>query len=154
VVGVLTYDVQLVESKTQPVAVVHGRHVVRELPAFLAGAFMEILEALRAQHLFPTGPPFGRYAPTPEGFDAEAGFPSSGEVQETGRVEPSTLPGGLVAQVEHVGPYDGISAAYEAVEQWLDEHGYVVTGAPWESYPSGPDTPEPRTLVCFPCRPA
>ena len=150
----LTYDVQLVESKTQPVAVVHGRHVMKDLPAFLAGAFVEILDALRRQRLLPTGPPFGRYRPTPEGFDAEAGFPTSGAVKQTGRVVPSALPGGMVAQVEHFGSYDDISAAYDAVERWLTEHDYVATGAPWESYPDGPDTPQPRTLVCFPCRPA
>ena len=44
-----------------------------------------------------------------------------------------------------------IGAAYEAVQTWLVRNGYVGGGEPWECYLDGPDAPQPRTEVFFPC---
>jgi effector-binding domain-containing protein len=51
----------------------------------------------------------------------------------------------------HVGSYDGVAAAYTAVEQWLAAHDLSPIGDPWESYLDGPEVPQPRTVVSFPC---
>lgn len=148
----ITYDVELVELQVEPVAVVRG-HVSRQgIPAFLGGAFSEVLEVLEAQGLTPTGPPFGLFVPTGDGFDVEAGFPAARAVRPAGRVEACELPGGPAARVVHRGDYGGVAAAYEAAAAWVTSHGYVAAGPPWESYLDGPDVAEPRTVVCLPCR--
>ena len=147
----MEYAVTLEQRVEQPAAVVRGRVAVEGLPAFLGGAFGEVGAALAAQNLAPAGPPFGRYRVVEDGFDVEAGFPASGTVAGTGRVEPSALPGGPVATTTHVGSYDGVAAAYEAVTEWVESAGYTVDGEPWECYLDGPEVAEPRTLVCFPC---
>jgi effector-binding domain-containing protein len=152
VIAMLTYDVQLVELEPQHAAVVRGHVKVEELPAFLGGAFGEVIAALSAQGLAPAGPPFGRYRPTDHGFDAEVGFPATGPVTPRGRVVDVALPGGTAAQVLHRGDYAAIAPAYGAIEQWLRDHGYVHTDAPWESYLDGPEVAEPRTWVVVPCR--
>jgi effector-binding domain-containing protein len=55
--------------------------------------------------------------------------------------------------VLYQGDYAGVGSAYEAVERWLAEHGYVSAGTPWESYLDGPEVAQPRTVVQVPCVP-
>lgn len=148
-------DVELVELRPRPVAVVRDRVPVAGLPAFLGGAFGEVVALLDRQGLAAAGPPFARYGvPVGEVVDLEAGFPASGPVRAEGRVVAGDLPGGPAAQVLHRGDYSGVGAAYDAVSRWLEEHGHRPAGPPWESYLDGPDVAEPRTVVTLPCLPA
>lgn len=148
----LTYDVELVELQAQQAAVVCGHVTVGEIPGFLGEAFGEVIGTLSAQGLAPAGPPFGRFVPVGDGFDVEAGFPATGRVTQSGRVEPSELPGGQAARVMHRGGYEEIAGAYQALAEWVRQHGFVATAAPWETYLDGPEVAQPRTLVCLPCR--
>jgi effector-binding domain-containing protein len=148
----MTYEIERADLIAQPSAVVRGQVPPDGIPDFLGGAFGEVMGVLGAQGIPPAGPPFGRYLPTADGFDVEAGFPTSTPVQPDGPVVPSTLPGGTAVQVLYRGPYAGVAAAYEAGEAWLAEQGWEATAPPWESYLDEPDVSEPRTLVSMPCR--
>jgi effector-binding domain-containing protein len=139
------------ELRPQPVAMVRGHIETAGIPAFLGDAFGEAMRVMADQHLTPAGPPFARWRPTGDSFDVEAGFPVSAPVTPQGRVDADTLPGGPVATVMHIGDYGGVSAAYEFLTEWLDVHGYVSAGEPWECYLDGPQVPDPKTLVRFPC---
>ena len=164
-----TYDVRMADLQEQHAAVVCGRLTMDRIGEFLGGAFSEVMEAVSAQGLRPAGPPFARYrfvepvgdAAGPGGggvagvaaeLDVEAGFPVSGAVTATGRVEPSALPGGHVATTLHVGSYAGVGSAYDAAQQFLTDEGYEVAGAPWECYLDEPGVAQPRTEVFVPCR--
>jgi effector-binding domain-containing protein len=146
----MAYEISIVELPEQDVAVVSGHVAVDGIGEFLGGAFGEIMGALDGVQI--VGPPFARYAMPDEGFDVMAGFPVSGPVAPSGRVEADRLPGGPAATTMHVGSYEAVAAAFEAVQAWVAENGYVVSGDPWESYLDEPDVPEPRTLVTFPVR--
>ena len=148
----VTYQVEEVELQPQQTAVVCGHLRVDEIPAFLGGVFGEVIETLAAQGLAAAGPPFSRYMPAVDGFDVEAGFPANGTVRPRGRVVAGELPGGSAARVLHQGAYGAVAGAYDAAMQWALGHGLVPTGPPWESYLDGPEVPEPRTVVCLPCR--
>ncbi len=148
----MTYEIERVDLIAQPSAVVRGQVPHDGIPDFLGGSFGEVMGVLGAQGIQPAGPPFGCYVATADGFDVEAGFPTSAPVQPAGRVVPSTLPGGTAVQVLYRGSYAGVAAAYEAGEEWLAEQGWEATSPPWESYLDEPDVPEPRTLVSLPCR--
>ena len=148
------YEVSVETRAEQPAAVVHEMVRHEDLSAFLGAAFGEVGVVLDQQNLFPSGPPLARYRLEPGGFDVEAGFPVPRPVTAVGRVQPTVLPAGDIAETVHVGAYDEISAAYTAVNDWLDAEGRVATGAPWELYLDDPDVPQPRTVVCFPCRSA
>ena len=143
--------VELTETVARPAAVVRGHAAQADLPAFLGSAFDGVLRELADQHLQPAGPPFARYRVTDDGFDVEAGFPAVGAVHAADEVVPIELPGGTTATALHQGSYESLGVTYDAVRAWLDEHGYEPAGEPWESYLDGPDVPEPRTLVSFPC---
>ncbi len=149
----LTYEVALVERAPQPTAVVRAHVVVADLPTFLGQAFGNVLQVLSEQKLAPAGPPFGRFVPSGDGFDVEAGFPATAPVSSVGDVVAAELPGGPTAEVLYRGGYAGVATAYDAATGWIAAHGFVATAAPWESYLDGPEVREPRTLVHIPCRP-
>jgi effector-binding domain-containing protein len=148
----MTYDIAIVEQSAQPTAVIHAKVAMDQIPAFIGEALGEVAGALAAAGLEPTGPPFARYEMFSDGVEMSAGFPVPSRIEPAGRIEPMTLPGGQIATTTHIGSYDTVEAAYEAVDTWIDASPYVVAGDPWESYLDGPDVASPRTVVCFPCR--
>ena len=148
----MSYVIDLVDLQEQPAAAVRGHVPADGIAGFLGEAFGEVARVTAEQGLRVAGAPFGRYRPTGDGgMDVEAGFPVRGEVTSSGRVEPVILPGGRMARTLHVGDYAQVGAAYAAVQTWLVENGYVGAGEPWESYLDGPDVPQPRTELFFPC---
>jgi len=143
--------VELAQLQPQTAAVVREHVATDRIAEFLGSAYREIMIALDEQDLAPAGPPFGRWQPQGDGFDAEAGFPSTGPVAPAGRVQPQMLPGGLAATAVHHGDYAGLGTTYRVLSDWIADHGYVTTGQPWECYLDEPDVPEPRTQVYLPC---
>ncbi len=89
------------------------------------------------------GAPFAVYHNepfTPDDIDVEMGLPLAREANLRGTVDAkaSELPGGPVAYTIHVGDYQSIGAAYEALYGWLEKHGYRAKGPPREIYLVGP----------------
>jgi AraC family transcriptional regulator len=60
-------------------------------------------------------------------------------------IVPITLPGGFVAATTHTGPYDRLTEAHAAMQQWIESEGLKIAGPPWESYVTDPaDYPDPK----------
>lgn len=153
------YEVTIRQLAPRPTAVIR----TTTEPAALAQAFDEILpatwQAAQAAGRTPTGPPFGRYFAFSEAeVDLEAGIPLDAPIVPAGRVVASELPGGEAACLVHVGPYETLIAAHEALEQWMQEHGRQAAGPVWESYVtdpgSEPDSSQWRTELLLPLVPA
>ncbi len=147
------YDIEVVDRAHEHTAVVCGQVPQGEVGAFIGQAFGEVLAVIGGETGV-SGPPFCRIDMAGEQFALEVGFPVPTEITESGRVVNSSLPGGQAATTTNVGPYESVAPAYFAIEQWLAEHGYVGTGAPWETYLDGPEVAQPRTIVTWPCHPA
>lgn len=147
------YEISFADLQDQAVARVRGRISFDEIPTFLGKAFADTAHVVAEQGLHLLGPPYARYRLTQDGvLDVEAGFPVSGPVWASGRVAADTLAGGHVATTLHVGAYDDVAAAYEALEDSVTGHGCEPTGAAWEVYLDRPDVAAPRTRVYQPCR--
>jgi effector-binding domain-containing protein len=99
--------------------------------------------------------PYSRYHGfEPQKVDMECGAPLGAPAAGEGRIVAGELPGGQVATTWHIGPYDGLSAAYDALMGWAGEQARVPAGGPWEIYHTGPDeVPDPaqwRTELFLP----
>ena len=105
------------------------------LGELLPGAFGHAMKTGAAL----AGPPLCRYREmSAGGMTLEAGVsvavPATGE----GDVLAGTLPAGPVVTTVHTGPYDTLSEAYAAMEQWMSENGLKSGGDPWEVYVTDP----------------
>ena len=150
----MTYDITLETLQPQAAAVVTETLPIASIGPFVGEAFGLVMQALQAQGAFPVGPPFASYHMHGDTFVVSAGFPVAHPVAPSGRVAPMQLPGGQAAVTTHVGAYDAVSQAYDAIMAWLPSAHLAPAGDPWESYLDGPEVAQPRTLVHLPVRPA
>lgn len=132
----------------QPTLVMRGKVAVQEMPDFLGKAYGAVeTRAAEAGAGF-AGPAFARYRALDERFEefeVEAGFPLVEPIEGDGHVFASNLPGGRAAATWHVGPYDELGSAYEAVMKWITERNRNPIGDPWETYHSDPMVePDPQ----------
>ena len=159
----MAYDIHTVEIESQHAAVVSETCSMDGVGAFLGRAFDQVLGVLARAAVPVDGKPFARYDMVEGGFRrdgeaapvgllrVEAGFPCPADLDLDGDVHTITLPGGTAAVTTHVGAYSDVAAAYQAIEQWFATSGHRPTGAPWETYLDGPEVPQPRTTVTWPC---
>ena len=151
----MEYQCELKEQAAQPALSVRTHAAVQELPSLIGktyGAIMQYLAELGEQ---PAGMPFTAYYNMDmQNLDIEIGFPVAHPLAGKGEIQASEFPGGKLASVIHIGPYDQLGAAYEALGQWVKAQGYEATGVTYELYYSGPDTPpqEIRTEIIFPLK--
>jgi effector-binding domain-containing protein len=130
----------VVESSAQRAAVIRLTVPREELPTVMGPAIHEVIGAVAAQGIGPTGPVFAHYFRVEPVFEFEVGVPVSGAVTPVGRVVASELPEATVARTVYTGPYEGLGAAWGEFEAWMKAHGHV--GAPdlWERYVVGPES--------------
>lgn len=118
-----------------------------EIPAFIGDVFAAVMGA----GLQPTGAPVTVYHDPeflPESIDLELVIPvpdtSLTLTTPSGRpVGERRVPGGTMAVIVHVGPYETSAESYQALGAWTAEHGYATAGPPQEIYLTGPDEPGP-----------
>jgi effector-binding domain-containing protein len=129
------YEIKIEQIKPQPTMSTRFRAAPEELGAKYGEAFGALYTYVTSNGGEITGPPFGRYHDMRDGkFDIEAGLPVAKVLAAKDAIKPSQLPGGTVATTMHVGPYEKLGEAHEALETWSREHGKKATGGPWESY--------------------
>jgi effector-binding domain-containing protein len=117
-----------------------------EIGPAVGAAIMEVEAAMRTAGVDLGGPPFARYLAFEPRIKAEIGFPVLRPAPDVGRVVPGRLPGGRVASIVHVGPYDTLERTYGELIRWLAEMGIHPAGALWEVYWSDPEEePDPAT---------
>jgi effector-binding domain-containing protein len=145
---VTNYEISTRNDAELDTAVEYATLRIAEIGPFLEKAFAEVASYLARKGAGPAGMPFARYHPTSDDqFEVEAGFPASTPTGGEGDVEPSDLPGGLVATTIHVGPYDAVAPAHAALSTWVHEHGGEPVGDAWEVYLTNPgDASGPENL--------
>jgi DNA-binding transcriptional MerR regulator len=155
----MAYEIHLRETAPQRAATVHGRTPWAELGSFIESALREVFAVAGEQGARFAGPPFGIYHvadATEEELELEIGMPVAEPIEPAGRVGSIEIPGGLVATTLHCGRYEDISPAYQAVGEWIAEHGHEMAGPCREVYLVGPDqASDPgalRTEIVWPIR--
>ena len=64
----------------------------------------------------------------------EVGVELESPFTEDGEVVRSMTPSGAVAWVTHLGPYNGLGAAHQAVHDWAKAGNHRLAGPKWEIY--------------------
>jgi effector-binding domain-containing protein len=152
----MAYSITKKELTPQPVLIVRRRVKRSDIAATIAEALPPIFMYAQQNGIALAGLPFTRYVDMGPGLiTMEPGMRvSSANSSGGGEIVADTLPGGPVATTVHAGPYDKLSDAYAAIEEWMGKEGLVPAGPPWESYLNDPsDFPDPmdwKTEVCWP----
>lgn len=143
----MAYSVTRKELAPQPVLIVRRRVKRSDIAATIAEALPHIFLHAQQNGIALAGLPFSRYLEIGPGMvTMEPGMRvSSANASGQGDIVADTLPGGPVATTMHMGPYDRLTDAYAAIEQWMETEGVSAGGAPWESYVTDPgDYPDPK----------
>ena len=138
----MAYSCTLVDRSEQPTLVVRTRAAVERLPQVLGPAWGSIMAYASKAGAEPSGPPFVAY----HDMDMQ-------DLDLEGDVRSARLPAGQAVETVHVGPYDQLGSAYEALEAWMKANGRVAGGPPHEHYLNDPqETPpgELRTRIVWP----
>ncbi len=155
----MIYDISTHEIPDRSIVSIRRRIAPSEMPSFVGRSFGDLYTHLGMLGVTPSGEPLVVYhAFDPDGIDAEVCVPIVGEVAATGQIVARVLPGGLVAETLHVGPYDELGAAYTALTEWIGRNDFEAAGPARERYLNAPGEGVPpsayRTIIEMPISPA
>jgi effector-binding domain-containing protein len=133
----MPYSVNTRTVVAHPIAAVRRRVRIPEIartwkPALdQVWAFLRSHRSLKAGHnVFVYHHPADRDAPMAIDFGVQVTGPFDGE----GEVVATETPAGEVAATLHVGPYDKLGAAHDAIHAWRASSGRSFGGSSWEIY--------------------
>jgi effector-binding domain-containing protein len=138
----MDYEVIVKEVAPEHLASVRGTYRMAELPEVMGREFRRILDALRAEGIQPSGGVLAIYHGwTEDTVDVELAATIKGVFFPQGPrrgVNPSMVPGGKMVFTVHVGPYDRISAAYQAMQEYAGANDLKLADMMWERYLTDP----------------
>ncbi len=155
----MTYTISRTELSPQPVLVIRRRVKSSEIGSTLAEVLPSVFKHAQQTGAAIAGQPFTRYIEWGPGLvTIEAGLPvvvsgnnfkdgesASAAAAGGSEIVADSLPGGPVATVTHSGPYEKLSEAHAAIQQWIEDQGLLAAGPPWETYTTDPaDYPDPQ----------
>ncbi len=150
----MTIECKLVEQPYQATLAVRTRTAVTDLPRVLGSTYSTIVNYLAELGEEPAGPPYAAYYNMDlQDLDVEIGIPVARELPGRDDIRASGIPGGQVATCCHVGPYQTIEPAYNALSQWIEAEGLQPTGVAVEMYLNDPTQTPPeelQTQILFP----
>jgi effector-binding domain-containing protein len=120
---------------------------LQELPDRLGAIYGEIAQYLGQLGISPAGAPFVAYYHLDmENLEIEAGVPVSYETPDKGQIRYSEILGGEAVTCLYGGPYTEMEPAYNALNEWIAQHGYQPTGVVYEFYLNDPTQVPPEEL--------
>jgi effector-binding domain-containing protein len=86
--------------------------------------------------------------------DIECGFPVDRQTEHSGIIFSGIYSEVLCAMTEYTGSYENLEIGHIAVQEWMTERGFTLSGSPMEIFmtsESGSDDPaEWKTKICYP----
>jgi effector-binding domain-containing protein len=149
----MSHEVVIETVAARPIAAVRRRLRAGEVAASwrpaldLVWAFLRRHEGLRTDgdNIF-----VYHHAAGPEHpMDVDLGVEVTGAFEGEGEVALTHTPAGEVAWTLHVGPYDTLSDAYDAIHAWRIANGRSFAGTSWEIYGDWTDDPAKLEVRVF-----
>jgi effector-binding domain-containing protein len=128
----MEYDVRLEQVQSRPLAVVRRRATFPELARVIPDACGTVWGVIRGQKIAGAGRHVALYWDDVCNLEVgvEMDAPFAGHEEVVG----SATPAGTVATAVHMGPYDQLPAAHQAIRQWCRDRNYALVGPSWEIY--------------------
>ena len=150
-----TYAIEDVELPRQAYVAVRATVPTSAIGERIGGLFEQLYRWLAQHQVPPIGEPWTRYlAVGAEEVEVEVAAPVAAPVAVNGAVISGVRPAGKALATLHVGVYDEMHRAYDALQREVVARGLGVTGAMWEVYESDPQIePNPakwRTWIYVP----
>ena len=154
----MPYDVTLHQVASRPLAAAQARVKPQTLVPAIRPLFDEVYKYLneagvkeRGLNVIVYWNEAGRnLLDSEEGLLMEAGVEVEAALPQEGVVHAAATPAGRVASAVHVGPYDQMGKAHDAVRAWCAEQGHTLAGPNWEVYGHWNDDPQQlRTEVFY-----
>jgi effector-binding domain-containing protein len=83
-------------------------------------------------------------------MDVDFGVEVTSTFEAAGDVFPTETPAGEVAMAVHVGAYDRLRLAHDAIHAWREREQRVFAGVSWEIYGDWSDDPAKlETTICY-----
>ena len=125
----LAYDIEIKNMTPQPMVSIRTKCDRGDIGPTLGEILPEVWKYLRRQGLFPSGPPFTLYHGWDEELaDIEGGMPVESPIEGEGRITAGEIPGGRVVSTIHVGPYEKLVEAYDALHVWVEKNEQEIAG--------------------------
>lgn len=116
-------------------AVVKAIVPMAEIPEAQRSSRRKIDAALKSLDVEPVGPSCTLWRPSTDGrLDMEPGVVVSRAFEPVGEVVTSALPAGRAARFLLVGPFDGLSGAWQTLFGWCAKENLKPAGINWEIY--------------------
>ena len=147
-------DVTLETVAARTIAAVRRRVKLGSVGAAWRPALDEVWAFLRAHpglrtdghNIFVYHHPASRDAP----MDVDFGVEVVRAFEREGDVAPAETPAGEIATAVHVGGYDQLHRAHDAIHAWRAQTGRTFAGMSWEIYGDWSDEPAKlETTVCY-----
>ncbi len=152
----MAYHCEVREQPAQPALSIRARTSVQDLPAVIGKAYGAIAQYMGGLGEESAGPPFvAHFNMDMQNLDVEMGFPVRRPLAGQGEIQASQIPGGKAATCLHTGPYSELVPAYQALADWVKDHGYDPVGISYEIYLNDPGHTPPQkleTLIMFPLK--
>jgi len=128
------------EQKHQPVLSIRMNTKAENLPVVIGESYAKIARYLEELDVEPAGPPFVAYYNLDmENLDVEMGFPVDDVVPGDHDMCPGEIVEGKVVSCMYEGPYEGMAAVYEKMNEYIRDKGFTATGVAYETYYNSPD---------------
>jgi hypothetical protein len=137
-----------VERRLTAVATAQAR--IAEIPQVQRSLRGKINVALGSLDVGPLGPTCTLWRPLPDGrLDLEPGILIARAFEPVGEVVPSALPAGRAAHLLYVGPYEGLSGAWQTLFAWCKQNELELAGINWEIYENKDSAPPETSLYAL-----
>lgn len=152
----MDYQLQIIEEPGRNLAVTRFKAEISQIGEQMGAAFAVVTAYVAVHEVEVIGPAIAYYDMEPDGFTVAAGFVVAEPIAGDGTVVPLSLPVTEVATTTHVGSYEDLPKAYDALKRGVHDLGREPDDAAmWEEYWSPPDAPpeETRTIIFWPLKP-
>ncbi len=127
----MTHSIQIQRLESVPLAVIRRQARASDLARLVPECCGLVWNAVRAQQV-----PAGRHVAIywDGSIRLEVGVELHGPFADVGDVVCSATPAGAVASATHFGPYGGLGAAHDSIQQWCGANHQRLAGPSWEIY--------------------